>query len=219
MYRTFVALAFAAVNTLAAADVAGAWTGLIDTKGAKAPIVLRLTVTGDKVSGTVSTRDLEKASPIENAKLSGDELSFEARDRTDQLVQYHLKVSTDRLSGESRTGNDIATVSLTRVTANAPRPTGASTIGGGVTPPAIIRKFEPSYTEEARAAKLQGSVVLYVEVDPTGVAKNISVLKSLGLGLDQEAIKTVQQWKFKPGEKDGRPVTVAANIEVNFRLM
>jgi hypothetical protein len=67
MYRTLVALAFAAVNTLAAADVAGAWTGLIDTKGAKAPIVLRLTVNGDKVSGNVLTGDPDWASPIENA--------------------------------------------------------------------------------------------------------------------------------------------------------
>jgi hypothetical protein len=109
MHRTLVALAFATVNTLAAADVAGAWTRLIDTRGSKAPIVLRLTVNGDKVSGTVSTGDLEKAGPIEKAQLSGDDLSFEARDRADRLVQYRLKLNADRLSGESRTGNDVAT--------------------------------------------------------------------------------------------------------------
>jgi TonB family protein len=87
-----------------------------------------------------------------------------------------------------------------------------------MTPPLLMHKTEPSYTEAARAAKLQGTVVLYVEVNPTGVATNVKVVKSLGLGLDEEAIKAVKEWKFKPGQKDGTPVTVAATIEVNFRL-
>jgi TonB family protein len=44
------------------------------------------------------------------------------------------------------------------------------------------------------------------------------VQKSLGHGLDEAAIKAVRSWRFKPAMKDGRPVTVQINIEINFRL-
>jgi len=92
-------------------------------------------------------------------------------------------------------------------------------VGGGVSSPTLLYKKEPEYSEEARKAKYQGTVLLYVEVDPSGRATNIKVQRSLGLGLDEKAIEAVKQWKFKPGYKDGKPVTVAATIEVNFRLL
>jgi TonB family protein len=96
---------------------------------------------------------------------------------------------------------------------------GAFRVGGGVSAPVLLFKKEPEYSEEARKAKYQGTVLLYIEVDPSGKATNIRVQHSLGLGLDEKAIEAVRQWKFKPGYKDGRPVTVAATIEVNFRLL
>ena len=91
--------------------------------------------------------------------------------------------------------------------------------GGGVTAPTLLFKVEPEYSEEARKAKFQGTVLLYVEVDPSGRARNIRVVQSMGLGLDEKAIEAVKKWKFAPGKKDGKPVTVAATIEVNFRLL
>jgi len=96
---------------------------------------------------------------------------------------------------------------------------GVFRVGGGVSAPALLYKKEPEYSEEARKAKYQGTVLLYIEVDPSGRATNIKVQRSLGLGLDEKAIEAVKQWKFKPGYKDGKPVTVAATIEVNFRLL
>ena len=96
---------------------------------------------------------------------------------------------------------------------------GVYRVGGGVSAPILLYKKEPEYSEEARKAKYQGTVTLYVEVDPSGRATNIRVLHSLGLGLDEKAIEAVKQWKFKPGMKDGKPVTVQASIEVNFRLL
>ncbi len=95
---------------------------------------------------------------------------------------------------------------------------GAFRVGGGVSAPVLLWKVEPEYTEEARAAKYQGTVLLYIEVGPDGHAHNMRVIRSLGLGLDQKAIQAVSQWKFKPGAKEGQPVTVQATIEVNFRL-
>jgi TonB family protein len=91
--------------------------------------------------------------------------------------------------------------------------------GRGVTAPALLYKVEPEYSEEARKAKYQGIVVLYVEVDPAGRAQNVRVLQRLGLGLDEKAIDAVRKWRFRPGLKDGKPVTVAATVEVNFRLL
>jgi TonB family protein len=96
---------------------------------------------------------------------------------------------------------------------------GVFRVGGGVTAPALLFKKEPEYSEEARKAKYQGTVLLYIEVDPSGKATNMRVVRSLGLGLDEKAMEAVRQWKFKPGYKDGKPVTVAATIEVNFRLL
>jgi TonB family protein len=51
------------------------------------------------------------------------------------------------------------------------------------------------------------------------MAHNIRIVRSLGLGLDEKAIEAVTQWHFKPGSKDGQPVTIAATIEVNFKLL
>jgi TonB family protein len=96
---------------------------------------------------------------------------------------------------------------------------GVFRVGGGVSAPVLLYKKEPEYSEEARKAKYQGTVVLYVEVDPSGKAVNMRVVRSLGLGLDEKAMEAVKAWKFKPGSKDGKPVTVAATIEVNFRLL
>src|SRR5215472_17477746 len=96
---------------------------------------------------------------------------------------------------------------------------GVYKVGGGVTAPQLLHKVEPEYSEEARKAKYQGTELLYIEVSPDGRATNIRVARSLGLGLDEKAIEAVKQWKFKPGAKNGVPVTVAATIEVNFRLL
>ena len=96
---------------------------------------------------------------------------------------------------------------------------GVYRVGGGVTAPIVLSKKDPEYSEEARKAKYQGTVLLSIEVSPNGLASNIKVVRSLGLGLDEKAIEAVRQWKFKPGYKDGKPVTVAATIEVNFRLL
>lgn len=91
--------------------------------------------------------------------------------------------------------------------------------GGGVSAPTLVFKVEPEYSEEARKAKFQGTVVLSVEVNERGAPQNIKVIRALGLGLDEKAIEAVQKWKFRPGYKDNKPVTVAATIEVNFRLL
>ena len=92
-------------------------------------------------------------------------------------------------------------------------------IGEGVTAPSLIDKVEPQYTEEARLAKYQGTVVVMVDIGSDGIPRNMKVIRGLGLGLDERAVQAISQWQFKPGTKDGQPVPVTATIEVNFRLL
>ena len=96
---------------------------------------------------------------------------------------------------------------------------GVFRVGGGVSAPVVLYKVEPEYSEEARKAKYAGTVVLQLIVDTTGKAQSIKVTRSLGLGLDENAIQAVNKWKFRPGYRNGQPVPVIATIEVNFRLL
>jgi len=85
--------------------------------------------------------------------------------------------------------------------------------------PRPIYKVEPQYTEDAKAAKIQGSVKLSMVIDEQGQAEDIRVVTSLDPGLDEEATEAVRQWQFAPATKDGAPVPFPAFIEVNFRLL
>ena len=96
---------------------------------------------------------------------------------------------------------------------------GVYKIGGGVSSPVPIFKPEPEYSEEARKAKFQGAVLLSIVIQADGSTSNIRVIRPLGLGLDDKAIEAVAKWKFRPSTKEGRPVAVTANVEVNFRLL
>lgn len=95
---------------------------------------------------------------------------------------------------------------------------GVFRVGGGVSAPKATYAPDPEYSEEARKAKYQGVCVLSLIVGPDGKPRDIHVARSLGLGLDEKAIEAVNQWKFDPAQKDGRPVAVAISVEVTFRL-
>ena len=77
----------------------------------------------------------------------------------------------------------------------------------------------PQYSDEARKAKYQGTVVLQVTITTDGRAVNISVVKGPGLGLEEKAIEAVRGWKFKPAVgPSGKVVATIVPIEVTFRL-
>lgn len=95
---------------------------------------------------------------------------------------------------------------------------GVYRVGGGVSPPTIITRIEPQYSEEARKARYQGTVVLEAIVKKDGTVQILRVVRSLGFGLDENAIQALSQWRFRPGMRNGVAVDVALNIEVNFNL-
>jgi TonB family protein len=90
-------------------------------------------------------------------------------------------------------------------------------LGPDIAPPFVIAKAKPEYTEEARLAKLEGSVLLSLVVGADGQPRDIQVARPLGLGLDESAVENVRAWQFKAGTKDGTPVAVLVNEEVFFR--
>jgi len=95
---------------------------------------------------------------------------------------------------------------------------GVFRIGGSVSAPSCLYCPDPEFSDEARKARYQGVVVLWAVVDEEGRARDIRVSRSLGMGLDEQAIRAVQNWRFKPAERYGKPVPVYMTIEVNFRL-
>jgi len=95
---------------------------------------------------------------------------------------------------------------------------GVFRVGGGVNPPSVLSRVEPQYSEEARKARYQGTVVLEAIVRRDGTVDIQRVVRSLGFGLDENAIQALKQWRFRPGTRNGVPVDVSLNIEVNFNL-
>jgi TonB family protein len=91
-------------------------------------------------------------------------------------------------------------------------------VGDGITAPVLIYKTDPEYSAEARAARLEGVVTLALVVGADGRASEISVRKSAGMGLDQNAIAAVIGWRFKPAMKDAQRVAVESTVEVYFHL-
>jgi TonB family protein len=91
---------------------------------------------------------------------------------------------------------------------------------GGVGYPSCIYCPSPQYSEDARKAKYQGTVVLQVVITPDGRATNIEVVKGPGLGLEEKAVEAARNWRFKAAVgPSGRPVATITLIEVNFRLL
>ena len=93
-------------------------------------------------------------------------------------------------------------------------------VGNGVTGPDLLHRTPPQYSAEAMRAKLQGVAVLSGVVGVDGLLHDIRVVRSLdaAFGLDQEAIRCVKQWRFRPGTRQGKPVAVYVTIEVAFNL-
>jgi protein TonB len=97
---------------------------------------------------------------------------------------------------------------------------GAYQIGNGVLPPQLIHEVKPDYTLEAMRAKIFGEVWVSAVVLVDGTVASPRVTKSLDnvFGLDEQALKAVRQWRFRPGTRLGQPVPVHVSIAVAFML-
>jgi TonB family protein len=125
----------------------------------------------------------------------------------------------------TRSGDPTAKLTFRAGYTVAPPPAAPQVAPGSLHPimdataPQVLFKREPEYSEEARKAKYQGTVLLNVQIDDTGHVAAAKVVRSLGLGLDEKAAEAVKQWRFRPAIKNGQPVTVWTEVEVTFRLL
>ena len=97
-------------------------------------------------------------------------------------------------------------------------------VGQGVTGstrlPEVLAQPAPDYTEEARKARIEGSVLLSVTVRVDGTIDGVKLVRGLGYGLDDSAIRTVMtKWRFRPATRNGQPIDYPVTIEVSFRLL
>jgi TonB family protein len=92
--------------------------------------------------------------------------------------------------------------------------------GPGITNPVVVSEKKPAYTAAAMRQRIQGSVVLEAVIDTEGKPTNIRVAQSLDstYGLDANAVKALESWRFKPATREGKPVPVQVSVELTFRL-
>ncbi len=104
------------------------------------------------------------------------------------------------------------------LTTRAPQDQSVHRIGGGVSPPVLVFSVEPEFSEKARKAKVGGNVLVNLYVDTNGNPIHVRVIRSVGMGLDEQAVEAVRQYKFRPAMENGKPVLVELNVEVNFQI-
>jgi TonB family protein len=78
---------------------------------------------------------------------------------------------------------------------------------------------QPEYTDDARNSRIEGAVLLQVEVNEKGIPTEAKVIRSLDKGLDRKATEAALKWRFKPVLKNGTPIPSSAKIEINFRIL
>jgi TonB family protein len=98
-----------------------------------------------------------------------------------------------------------------------PRPV-AETKCDEITEPVAVDKVNPEYPEEARKAKVMGTVVLDAVITEEGAVDKIKVVESPDEQLAEAAIEAVKQWRFNPALCDGEPVAVWYKLTINFKL-
>ena len=91
-------------------------------------------------------------------------------------------------------------------------------IGGGVSRPIVKYSVDPEFSEEARKAKFSGNVYVYLIINEQGLPERVRCTHDVGMGLCDKAVEAVRQYRFTPAMKDGKPVKVDMNIEVNFNI-
>jgi TonB family protein len=110
-----------------------------------------------------------------------------------------------------------------------PYASGKYHVGDGVSAPKLLFAVDPEFTDQARHKKVAGTVVVALTVDTAGNPQNVRVVhsmsqdvnnkyKQIALGLDDNAVAAVKQYRYQPAQLQGKPVPVEIEVKVNFRI-
>ena len=91
-------------------------------------------------------------------------------------------------------------------------------VGNGVQPPSVVNNVEADYSNAAREKRIDAGLVAKLIIDPLGFPRCARITKPAGYGLEEQALKAVRQYRFKPATKNGIPVPVFITVVVKFRL-
>jgi TonB family protein len=91
-------------------------------------------------------------------------------------------------------------------------------LGPGIRGPRALSIVDPKFTDDARKAKVNGTIVVALAINEEGGVDDAKIVHSLGYGLDQNAMDAAKQSKFEPATKDGKPVAVQIDMEMTFKL-
>ncbi len=209
----------------------GTWKTTVN--GQPAATVQILTYQG-KLTGSVSNGDFgvdEKTNtitgwsngtpggaPIVEASISGQTLAFKTLD-LDGTVAWELALigpgkADLRVAEALPNGTKLPAVPAERIDTASAKEDQANP---GFTPPHLLHSVDPEYSPEARAAKFSGICVVALTIDAQGNPINVHVEKPIGMGLDENAINAVKQYRFTPATQDGVPIAKRVHIEVNFQ--
>jgi TonB family protein len=214
-------LALTLPGTMGGTDLSGTWIGTWERQGESQGTCLYLWQ-GDKgVQGQIAFQHDTMVSSIDARLPVGNILEFAIADDDKAIMSLRLMASQTVsaemvLVGVATTGNKSESIALKKYTV----PSIYYQYGKGRMDPVAIRTSRPEYTVQARAAKLQGTVTLLVSIDSSGaVGPDVTVLRGLGLGLDEEAVKCVKKWQFTPPHYDCNPEPVHIRIDLVFTLL
>jgi protein TonB len=87
-----------------------------------------------------------------------------------------------------------------------------------IIPPRIIKQVPPRHSN-GRGVRVVGSVTVALVVSSKGIPKDVRVVKGLDKDFDQSTVEAVEQWRFAPAQKDGKPVAVRISLEIAFHDM
>jgi protein TonB len=100
----------------------------------------------------------------------------------------------------------------------AQAPPGVRRVAGAITLPKVLSAPEPSFSESAKATKVSGKCLVYLQVAEDGSIDHVAILRPIGIGLNEQAIGAVRRYRFSPAMENGKPVRVELNVEVNFQI-